>query len=82
MDSVFGAKLEPAAAMAEVRARFVVRSEGQEIADHVCHEVDSLYLNGPAAGGGIVTSKRHVLAVASTLIPAKATKANVEILES
>lgn len=82
VDSVFGAKLESPSEMAEVRARFVVRSEGQEIADHVCHEVESLYLNGPAAGGGIVTSARHVLAVASTLIPAGSAIANVEILEN
>lgn len=82
VDSVFGAKLETVTEITEVRARFVVRSEGPEIAEGVCHEVDSLYLNGPAAGGGIVTSTRHVLAVASTLIPAETIAANVEILET
>lgn len=68
--------------ISEVRARFVLRSDTQDLVEQVCHEIESLYLNGPAAGGGIVTSTRRVLAIASTFVPASDIKSHVEILES
>lgn len=82
VDSVFGLGCETETSVPEVRARFVLRSNSQDLVEQVCHEIESLYLNGPAAGGGIVTSTRRVLAVASTFIPAVAINAHVEILES
>jgi hypothetical protein len=35
----------------------------------VGQEVEALYLNGPAAGGGVTQSVREVIAVASALVP-------------
>jgi hypothetical protein len=33
------------------------------------NEVETLYTNGPAGGGGVTKSAREVVAVVSTLIP-------------
>ena len=50
-------------------------------AERVGQEVEALYLNGPAAGGGVTQSVREVVAVASTLIPLEAVQTRVEVLE-
>ena len=82
VDSVFGLGREIKNDAPEVRVRFVLRSDTQDLVKQVCHEIESLYLNGPAAGGGIVTSTRRILAVASTLVPVATINTHVEILES
>lgn len=82
VDSVFGIKGGITTDIPEVRARYALRAHTQETVDQACHEIESLYLNGPAGGGGIVTSTRRVLAVASTLVPAVDVKSHVQILES
>lgn len=33
------------------------------------HEVESLYVNGPAGGGGVVTSMRENIAMDATFLP-------------
>lgn len=53
----------------EVRARFAGRVSTMEEALRIGNEVERLYTNGPAAGGGAWKSAREVVAVASTLIP-------------
>lgn len=53
----------------EVRARIAVRVATKKEAQSVANEVEALYLNGPAAGGGATHSVREVIAVASTLMP-------------
>ena len=65
----------------EVRVRLAVRCATREQAERVGQEVEALYLNGPAAGGGVTQSVREVVAVASTLIPREAVLPRVEILE-
>ncbi len=60
----------PAGAPAEVRARVAVRTADRSIAQKVAEEVEALYTNGPAGGGGAVKSVREVMAVRSVLIPA------------
>ncbi len=54
---------------AEVRLRVVGRTETQEEALRVGNEVETLYTNGPAGGGGGWKSVRQVVAVVSTLLP-------------
>ncbi|HRD86533.1 MAG TPA: ABC transporter substrate-binding protein, partial [Rubrivivax sp.] len=44
-------------------------------------EVEALYLNGPAGGGGVTTSVREVLAVASTLVPRHAVAPRCTLLQ-
>jgi hypothetical protein len=59
------ARAEPA----EVRLRVAGRTESMAEAVRLANEVETLYTNGPAGGGGASKSAREVLAVVSTLIP-------------
>ncbi|MBL8332106.1 MAG: DUF1446 domain-containing protein [Rubrivivax sp.] len=56
----------------EVRLRVAVRCATRAQAERVVHEVEALYLNGPAAGGGATGSVREVIAAASALVPREA----------
>jgi hypothetical protein len=51
------------------------------LAEQVGQEVEALYLNGPAGGGGVTMSVREVVAVASALIPREAVVCECQILE-
>ncbi|MFV0625313.1 acyclic terpene utilization AtuA family protein [Sphingomonas sp. ac-8] len=52
----------------EVRIRVVGRAPNGPTAQRIVSEVEALYTNGPAGGGGAAGSVREVVAVASTLI--------------
>lgn len=65
----------------EVRMRFAASCDSQEDAARIGEEVESLYLNGPAGGGGVTRSTRQIIAIASTLIPEAAVKCSTEMLE-
>lgn len=56
----------------EVRVRLAVRCATRAQAERVGQEVEALYLNGPAGGGGVTQSVREVIAAASALIPREA----------
>ena len=53
----------------EVRARVVGRTASPGEAERIGNEVESLYLNGPASGGGVTKSVREVIGVRSCLVP-------------
>ena len=53
----------------EVRLRVAARAPSREAAGRIGEEVESLYTNGPAGGGGATRSVREVVAIASTFIP-------------
>jgi hypothetical protein len=53
----------------EVRVRVSGRTENLREAVRIGNEVETLYTNGPAAGGGAWKSARDVVAVASVLLP-------------
>jgi hypothetical protein len=53
----------------EIRVRVAGRTKSAEEAEIIGATVESLYTNGPAAGGGATRSIRPVIAIASTLIP-------------
>ena len=72
-----GAEREPY----EVRLRLAVRSATRAQAERVGQEVEALYLNGPAGGGGVTQSVREVVAVASALIPRHAVQTTWRVLE-
>ena len=65
----------------EVRLRLAVRVGTRAQADRVGQEVEALYLNGPAGGGGVAMSTREVIAVASALVPRHAVQPQCRILE-
>ena len=48
----------------------------------VGNEVETLYTNGPAGGGGVTKSAREVVAVASTLVPETMVTPAVQFLEA
>jgi hypothetical protein len=66
----------------EVRLRLALRCSSQDEAQLIGHEVEALYLNGPAAGGGVMQSVREVIAAASVLVPRSAVQARVDLLET
>ena len=53
----------------EVRVRVAARAASREAAQRIGEEVEALYTNGPAGGGGATRSVREVVAIASTFIP-------------
>ena len=53
----------------EVRLRVIARTASSADAWRVAREVESLYTNGPAGGGGASMTVRQVLAMRSTLVP-------------
>lgn len=65
----------------EVRVRLAVRCATRAQAEAVGHEVEALYLNGPAGGGGVTLSVREVIAVASTLVPRAAVQPRCTLLD-
>lgn len=53
----------------EVRVRVAGRTASAAEAVRIGNEVETLYTNGPAGGGGVTKSTREVLAVQSVLLP-------------
>jgi hypothetical protein len=66
----------------EVRARVTGRANSVREATRIGNEVETLYTNGPACGGGATKSVREVIAVASVLIPRHAVTHYIDILEN
>lgn len=62
---VYGNQPEPY----EVRLRAAGKARTRDAAERVGEEVEALFTNGPAAGGGVRRSTREVIGVVSTLIP-------------
>src|SRR4051794_38357610 len=65
----------------EVRVRVAGRTENLREAVRIGNEVETLYTNGPAAGGGVTKSARDVVAVASVLLPRDLAKPAVRFVE-
>jgi len=65
----------------EVRVRLALRCTDRAQAERVAQEVEALYLNGPAGGGGVTQSVREVVAAASALVPREAIQTRCQILE-
>ncbi|WP_444771419.1 acyclic terpene utilization AtuA family protein [Rhodopseudomonas sp. NSM] len=66
----------------EIRLRIAARFATRTLAEALAREVESLYTNGPAGGGGVVQLVREVIAVQSVLIPREQTTPVVTMLES
>lgn len=70
IDAVFrGKDADAPSASREVRARVVGRCTTLLAAQAIGAEVEALYTNGPAGGGGVTRSASAVVAIASTLLP-------------
>lgn len=66
----------------EVRARVVGRTASLAEATRIGNEVETLYTNGPAGGGGVTKSTREVLAVQSVLLPRDAVRPTFSFVET
>ncbi|MBR0756914.1 DUF1446 domain-containing protein [Bradyrhizobium jicamae] len=83
VNSLHGAEVSAHAADPyEVRVRVAGRTETLREAIRIGNEVETLYTNGPAAGGGAWKSARDVVAVASVLLPRELAKPHIRFVEA
>ncbi|KAB1585367.1 acyclic terpene utilization AtuA family protein [Burkholderia cepacia] len=67
---------------AEVRVRVAGRAANAGEAARIGNEVETLYTNGPAGGGGAFKSTREVIAVQSVLLPRAAVTPSFSFVEA
>ncbi|MCA8351934.1 acyclic terpene utilization AtuA family protein [Burkholderia cepacia] len=67
---------------AEVRVRVAGRAASAGEAARIGNEVETLYTNGPAGGGGAFKSTREVIAVQSVLLPRAAVAPSFSFVEA
>ena len=83
IDAIHGAGLSVAGPEPyEVRVRVVGRCDSLTEAARIGDEVETLYTNGPAGGGGATRSARPIIAMLSALLPAVATTATIDYLKT
>ena len=82
IDSLHGVALSQSSRPYEVRLRVAGRASSEGEAARIGNEVETLYTNGPAGGGGATRSTREVLAVQSVLLPRELVAASIEMMES
>lgn len=78
LNALYGKGTE-SVAPAEVRLRVTVRTMSPSIAAQVGREVEALYTNGPAGGGGAIAQVREIVAIQSVLIPAELVKPQIHL---
>ena len=76
-----GVEAPHAAEPPEVRLRIAVQAFERKVAVDLAREVEALYTNGPAGGGGVETTLRDTVAVISTLMPKAQVTPQIEVLE-
>jgi len=64
-----------------VRIRIAGRIDSMKEAVRIGNEVETLYTNGPAGGGGVIKSAKENVAVASTLLPRDLAQPAIEYQE-
>jgi len=80
VDAIFPGGCEPALSPPrEVRARVAGRCATLADAQAIGAEVEALYTNGPAGGGGVSRSASAVVAIASTLLPRDRIRPKIEL---
>ncbi|CAN0500605.1 unnamed protein product [Ectocarpus sp. 12 AP-2014] len=68
LNALHGNKLSMGSEPYEVRVRVVAQSGHRKEADRIGNEVETLYTNGPAGGGGAWKSTRQAVSLTSALI--------------
>jgi hypothetical protein len=81
VNAILGPALSAGHQAHEVRARVAMRVSSKKDAERVANEVEAMYLNGPASGGGVSKSVREVIAAGSTLVPRDWINTTVTMLE-
>jgi hypothetical protein len=83
LNSIHGSQLSSNAPIPyEIRLRAAGRASSLATASWIPREMEALYTNGPAGGGGASGSTREVIAITSALIPREAVTHHVQIMES
>jgi hypothetical protein len=82
VDALHGEKLSAGREPYEVRVRVAGRTDSLAEAVRIGNEVETLYTNGPAGGGGATKSAKEVVAVVSALLPTDLTTPTVHYLEA
>jgi hypothetical protein len=72
VDSVYAVGYSEAHSPPEVRARVAARTRTLATAVRVGREVEALYTNGPAGGGGATMSVKPVIAIDSAFVKREA----------
>src|SRR5258706_226436 len=83
VDAILGPKLSSRDGQPnEVRVRLSARTDNLDHAILLGNEVEALYLNGPAGGGGARSWAREIIGVVSVLIPEQLAQPAVHRMES
>ena len=83
VDSILGPKLSAGGPdPKEVRLRLAARTDNLEDAILVGNEVEALYLNGPAGGGGARSWAKQIIGVVSVLIPENLTRHKIHRMQT
>jgi hypothetical protein len=83
VDSLHGQRFSAAASDPyEVRIRVAGRTDSLAEAIRIGNEVESLYTNGPAGGGGVFKSAKDIIAVCSTLLPERLVTPRIQYLDN
>jgi hypothetical protein len=81
-DALHGSAYGRGYAPYEVRLRVAGRTDSLAEAARIGEEVETLYTNGPAGGGGAWKTAREVLAIASLLAPEAMVRTQVRMIEA
>ncbi|WP_417844493.1 acyclic terpene utilization AtuA family protein [Thalassospira sp.] len=81
LDAVLGVYTGDITNIPEIRARFTARTSSLADAQRIGEEVESLYLNGPAAGGGVTRSARQIVGIVSGLLDEALIMPTITMLE-
>lgn len=82
MNSTHGSRLSRGAAMPyEVRLRVAGHAPAKNVAAWIPREVEALYTNGPAGGGGAFGATREIIAIGSGLVSRESVSHRVKIQE-
>jgi hypothetical protein len=79
--SLHGRSFDPDERPYEIRLRVAGRARDAARAQLVGEEVEALYTNGPAGGGGVRTSVFEQVGIVSTLVPRHAVRPQVSVRE-
>ena len=81
-NSLHGPALSRGGAPYEVRIRVAGRTDSLADAVRIGNEVETLYTNGPAGGGGAFKLAREIVAVASVLLPEQLTTPTIQMFHT
>lgn len=83
LNSIHGSQLSQRAPTPhEIRLRAAGRADSLAVAARISREVEALYTNGPAGGGGAFGATREIIAIISALLRRESVTHQLRLLES